>query len=79
MMVRRMGVRVTPRASRSQVRLLPNGVLGVWVTAPPSDGAANHAVVKLLAEHLQVPQRAITIVRGATSRTKLVEIREAAT
>jgi uncharacterized protein YggU (UPF0235/DUF167 family) len=38
------------------------------------DGAANEALVALLAEELGVPRRDVRIVHGATSRTKVVEI-----
>jgi Uncharacterized conserved protein len=44
------------------------------LTAPPVDNAANEALVKLLADQLALPKRAITIVRGATSRQKIIEI-----
>jgi uncharacterized protein YggU (UPF0235/DUF167 family) len=44
------------------------------LTTPPIDGAANEALVALLADRLHIPKRAIQIVRGATSRQKTVEI-----
>jgi uncharacterized protein (TIGR00251 family) len=44
------------------------------VTAPPVDGRANAAVIKLLAEWLGVSRSAVQIVRGETSRRKIVEI-----
>ena len=44
------------------------------LTAPPVDGAANEALVALLAEQLGLPKRYISIVRGATGRQKTVEI-----
>jgi uncharacterized protein YggU (UPF0235/DUF167 family) len=44
------------------------------VTAPPADGAANEAVRGLLAEALDCPRSAVTIVRGHRARTKLVEV-----
>jgi uncharacterized protein (TIGR00251 family) len=70
----RFTVRVQPRAARSKVDGVHAGALRVRLTAPPVDGAANEALVELLAERLGVPKRAITIVSGATSRTKLVEV-----
>jgi uncharacterized protein (TIGR00251 family) len=48
--------------------------LKVRLLAPPVDGAANEALVTLLAEELGVPRRDVRIVHGATSRTKVVEI-----
>ena len=44
------------------------------LAAPPVDGAANEALVALLAEQLCLPKRHISIVRGASSRQKTVEI-----
>lgn len=49
-------------------------MLKVRLTAPPVDGAANEALIALLAEQLDVPKRQVTIVRGSTGRQKTVEI-----
>jgi uncharacterized protein len=48
--------------------------LKVRLHAPPVDGAANDALIALLAERLGVPRRDVRIVQGATSRSKVVEI-----
>jgi uncharacterized protein YggU (UPF0235/DUF167 family) len=50
------------------------GRLAVRVTAPPVDGEANDAVVRVLARHLQVARSSVRVVRGASSRTKWIEI-----
>lgn len=64
-------VRVTPRSSRDAVDGFDDtGVLRVRVTAPPSDGAANVAVVKLLARALDLPPRDVVLVAGAAARLK---------
>ena len=42
--------------------------------APPVDGAANEALVELLAESLGVPRRAVRIVAGESSRSKTVDV-----
>jgi len=52
-----------------------DGALKVRLTAPPVDGAANEALIALLAQRLGLPKRDIHIVHGATSRHKVVEIR----
>jgi uncharacterized protein (TIGR00251 family) len=70
----RFTVRVQPRAARSKVDGVHAGALRVRLTAPPVEGAANEALIVLLAEQLGVPKRAISIVSGATSRVKLVEV-----
>lgn len=48
--------------------------LKVRLTAPPVDGAANEALVELLAGAFGIPTRAVTIVAGMSSRTKIVEL-----
>ena len=47
----------------------------VRLQAPPVDGAANDALISLLAESLGVPRREVSILAGATSRLKRVEVR----
>lgn len=66
-------VRVIPRSSKNSLEW-DQGTLKARITAPPVDGAANEALVALLAERLGVPRRAISIVRGARGRQKVVEI-----
>jgi uncharacterized protein YggU (UPF0235/DUF167 family) len=44
------------------------------VTAPPVRGAANEALVRLLAKALRIGRSRVLIVRGATSRTKVVDV-----
>ena len=51
-----------------------DGVLKVRVTAPPTNGEANQAVIRLLARTLKVPPSGIRIVRGRTSRQKTLEV-----
>jgi uncharacterized protein YggU (UPF0235/DUF167 family) len=46
--------------------------LKIKVTAPPVDSAANEALVRLLAEVLDCPRSAVQLVRGQTSRHKVV-------
>ncbi|ALC13005.1 MULTISPECIES: DUF167 domain-containing protein [Sphingopyxis] len=66
-------MRVTPGASRDAVAIA-DGIVQVRVTAPPADGAANEAVLKLLAAALGCARRDLTLLRGATGRTKLVGV-----
>jgi uncharacterized protein (TIGR00251 family) len=70
----RFAVRVQPRGSRTAIEGEHAGALKVRLSAPPADGAANEALVALLAASLGVPKRAVRIVAGATSRTKTVEV-----
>lgn len=64
---------MTPGASRDDVRI-DGGVIQLRVTAPPADSAANDAVLRLLATALNQPRRDLTLLRGATSRIKLIEV-----
>jgi uncharacterized protein YggU (UPF0235/DUF167 family) len=52
----------------------PAGVLRVRVAAPPVAGAANEALVRLLARTLDVPRGAVRVVHGEASRDKTVEV-----
>lgn len=70
----RVSVHVQPRASRSEVVGTHGSALKVRIQAPPVEGAANEAVINLLAERLGVPRRAVRIVAGSSSRSKTVEI-----
>jgi len=66
-------VRVTPRARRNAIETQPDGTFRIYTTAAPADGDANAAVIKMLARHLNVPKTSITIIRGHTSRDKVIE------
>jgi len=70
----RFAVRLTPRAGRDAVDGVVDGVLRVRVTAPPVDGAANQALLRLLASELHVPRRDVRLVSGETARHKLVAV-----
>ena len=71
----RINVRVQPRASRNEITGFDaEGVLKVRVTAPPADGQANDAVERAIADALGLGRTAVQIVRGATARSKVVEV-----
>ncbi|HLF02563.1 MAG TPA: DUF167 domain-containing protein, partial [Anaerolineales bacterium] len=66
---------VVPRASRNEiVGIGPDGALKLRVTAPPVEGAANEAVIQLLADALGLPKSNIEIVAGLSNTSKLVSI-----
>jgi uncharacterized protein len=68
-------VHVVPRASRSAIVGEHDGRVKIALAAPPVDGAANEALLALLSELLERPRRDLRIVRGESSRRKLVAIR----
>ena len=70
----RFQVRLQPRASRDEIVGVANGALRIRLHAPPVDGAANEALVRFLANRLDVARSAVRILAGATSRTKTVEV-----
>jgi uncharacterized protein (TIGR00251 family) len=67
-------VRVQPRASRTDVAGPYGDALRIRVAAPPVDGAANDELIRFLATRLGVPRSAITIVSGATGRSKVAAV-----
>ena len=70
----RFAVRLTPRSSANRVDGVVDGVLRVRVAAPAVEGAANLALLQLLADELGVARRDVRLVAGATSRQKLVMV-----
>ncbi len=69
----RINVRVVPRSSKNSIEW-EEGTLKVRLTAPPVDGAANEALLTLLAQRLGLPKRDIHIIQGAAGRHKTIEI-----
>ena len=69
----RLALRVTPGA-RTEGLELADGALVVKVRAKPQEGAANDAVLALLAEALGVATSRLRLLRGATARDKLVQL-----
>ena len=68
-------IRLTPRSTRDEIKgLRADGALRVAVTAPPVDGKANHALVKLLAKELRVKRSCVEIAAGHSSQDKRVEL-----
>jgi uncharacterized protein len=70
----RFAVRLTPRSAVERVETVVDGVLKVRVAAPAVEGAANNALIRLLAEELGIAKRDVRIVAGASSRQKLVVV-----
>ena len=74
-----LALHVTPKAGKDQIvglRMTDDGLQEVLVrvTAAPNDGEANKAVRKLLAKELGIAKSKVSILRGETSRHKLLEI-----
>lgn len=71
----RFAVRLTPRGGVDRVDGVDSeGVLQARVSAPPVGGAANTALIRLLADELGVARSVVRLVAGATGRHKLVVV-----
>lgn len=69
-----LSLNVQPGAGRNEITDATGEVIRVKVTAAPENGKANRAVTELLAERLDVPKSGVTVVRGHTTRRKMVVI-----
>ena len=70
----RVSLRVQPKASKDRIVGKTENGWRIALTAPPVDGKANRACLVFLSKLLRVPRTSIHIVRGETSRQKLVEV-----
>jgi uncharacterized protein len=69
-----IAVRVHPGARKNGVTGVHAGAVKISLTTPPTDGRANEALIALLAELLRVPRGRISLVSGATNRSKMLRI-----
>ena len=72
----RVAVRLSPRAKADRLLAVAAGgqAIRVSVAAPPKDGRANEALLRLLARTWHIPRRDLSIHSGAASRDKVVRI-----
>ena len=66
-------VRVIPKAKKERVEGFGDG-LKVYVNAPALEGKANKRLLEVLALHLKVKKTSLRIIKGETSRNKIIEI-----
>lgn len=72
-------VRLTPKGGANRIEQVGHdaegrAVLKVRVTAPPEDGKANRALLKLIAKSFGVPVSKLSILQGAKDRDKRIKI-----
>lgn len=67
-------MKVTPRASKTEVLGIAEGRLRIRLQAPPVEGAANAALEEFLAKRLRLPKSAVAVERGAAGREKTVRV-----
>jgi uncharacterized protein len=69
-----LAVKAIPNAPRSEVIGRLGEALKIKVHAPPVEGRANEVLCEFLADSLGLPRRAVTVLRGDTSRQKVIRI-----
>lgn len=69
-----LAIKLQPRASRNEIGQPQGPELRIRVTAPPVDAAANEALLRLLANALDCPRGRVELLRGHTTRHKVVKI-----
>jgi uncharacterized protein (TIGR00251 family) len=70
----RLEVYIQPRASKTELAGLHDGVIKIRIAAPPVENAANRALIDFIAQHLGIAKRSVRVVSGGTSRRKVLEI-----
>ncbi|NIP99548.1 MAG: YggU family protein, partial [Nitrospinaceae bacterium] len=65
---------IQPRASKNEIAGLQEDALKIRLTAPPVEGEANRACIKFLAKTLGLRPAGVSIVRGHSSRTKIIRV-----
>lgn len=69
-----LSVRLQPRASRNEICGEMGDALKIKVTAPPVDSAANSLLVEYMADLLHISKGSVQILKGHTSRNKILQI-----
>ena len=68
-------IKVEPRASKKGIAgVMDNNILKVKLSAPPVEGAANEELIKIIAEATGIKKSSIRIIRGLSSKNKVIEI-----
>jgi uncharacterized protein (TIGR00251 family) len=65
---------IQPGAKKTEFAGLHGDALKIRLAAPPVDGKANEALVRFVAENLQLPKSAVSLKSGQTSRRKVLEV-----
>jgi uncharacterized protein (TIGR00251 family) len=70
----RLEVYTQPRASKTELAGMHDGMVKIRVAAPAVENAANRALIEFIAQHLGIAKRCVHIVSGSSSRRKVLEI-----
>lgn len=66
---------IVPKSSRNKIMGLHGDALKLNVTAPPTDGSANKAVIEFIADLLSLPKASVALKSGASSRRKTLRVK----
>lgn len=69
-----LSIKVVPKSSTTAIVGVEGGELKIRVAAPPEDGKANKELIRFLSKVFKVPQRDIQLIKGETSRHKVLLI-----
>lgn len=69
-----IAVKAIPNAPRTEIVGWLGDALKIKVHAPPVEGRANEVLCEFLADTFDLPRRAVTVLRGDTSRQKLIRL-----
>jgi uncharacterized protein len=69
-----IGIYVQPRASKTEIAGMHDGLVRIRLAAPPADGAANAALVAFIAERLDIAKSRVRVISGLASRRKVVRV-----
>lgn len=70
----RLSIKVTPNAGRNEITGFKQGVWQIKIGAPPDKGKANKELIDFLSELTRIKKSAILIIKGQTSRNKVIII-----
>jgi uncharacterized protein (TIGR00251 family) len=70
----RLEVYIQPRASKTELAGMYDGLIKIRIAAPPVENAANRALIKFIAQHLGIAKSCVRVVSGGTNRRKVLEV-----
>ena len=66
--------RISPKSRKDSINNIHNGALSIALKAPPIENKANISLIKFLAKQLKIPKKNISLIKGSTSKNKVIEI-----
>jgi uncharacterized protein (TIGR00251 family) len=70
----RLEVYIQPRASKTELAGMYDGVIKIRIAAPPVENAANRALINFVAQHLRIAKSCVRVVSGGANRRKVLEV-----